>query len=240
MAPGTPNDGNTIVYDSGTGNWIFTPGIDLTPGTPNDGDTIVYDSGTGKWVYTPGIDLAGGIPNDGDILVYDTATGKWVYTPGVVLAPGTPIDDDILVYDTTTSSWIYMQLPGSSRFNALNNVPQAITASVTTQLSANTVKFITKGTFASSRFTASIPGFYQINVNAVFENNNLANTLMLYANGSLYQYLGLAQGGNIMFGQSSSSLLIQLNAGDYLEVFAVSTGNTTVVLNEFSGIFIGS
>jgi hypothetical protein len=91
---GTPSEGDALIYDSGTEEWIAgTPAIDLGDlvdvnlGAPEDGDALIYDSATGKWIAAPGgaasslsalTDVTLTDPADGEVLTFDVASGEWI------------------------------------------------------------------------------------------------------------------------------------------------------------------
>ena len=115
-------------------------------------------------------------------------------------------------------------------FRAYLNADQTnISSSTWTKLNIDTEEFDTSSDFASSRFTPSVAGYYQINGRVRF-NSTGTRTLHLaglYKNGGLYSY------GNSDRTSTSSDMgvvvsdLIYFNGTtDYLELYGYAAGTT--------------
>ncbi|NUY80436.1 hypothetical protein HUK80_05975 [Flavobacterium sp. MAH-1] len=115
----------------------------------------------------------------------------------------------------------------ASTFSALSLVRanmsanQTLTTAGWQKLNFATEVFDTAGEFATSRFTATKAGYYR--VNASLHTNNQSNNNMysigIYKNGTLYQETSRDHHG---IGQVERTVdcLVQLNVGEYVEVFA--------------------
>lgn len=92
-------------------------------------------------------------------------------------------------------------------FSAYAGASTNLTNNVATKVLFNTEEFDTNSNFASSRFTPTVEGYYQINAAIRIQNVVSGNTVYinLYKNGSEYKF------GN---------LVIQPNTGDPVFVFA--------------------
>lgn len=123
-----------------------------------------------------------------------------------------------------------------------------------TKVTFNSELFDTGSNFASNKFTAPVAGFYQINVHiqsSASGNNGVASTIFLYKNGAsinngggLYPTNG-AGNSPTFFGDITQ--LVQLAAGDYLEVYItqdVISGTITVGggagISYFSGFLVSN
>jgi hypothetical protein len=107
-----------------------------------------------------------------------------------------------------------------------NNGNQSISASTFTKITFDTELFDTNNNYASSTFTPTVSGYYQIN-GGISTANTVAQTrviLMLYKNGSaIYTYQDLS----ISSFRYSGSVLVQMNGTtDYLEIYAYIVGTS--------------
>ena len=135
-------------------------------------------------------------------------------------------------------------------FSAYADTAQTITSNVFTKATFGTEEFDTNNNFASSRFTPTVAGYYQINANlyckATTTISNVAITF--YKNGSA---LIFPTGFSVTVGEPliSSSCLVYLNGStDYLEIYGriIGTGTITFGFNDsattsrFSGVLVRS
>jgi hypothetical protein len=142
-------------------------------------------------------------------------------------------------------SWATAASTSFPAFSAYNSTNQTISAATWTKLTYDTETIDTAGNFASSRFTPTTSGYYQINATIDIDSTNATPALYcaLYKNGTIYQ------GFFAIFGiqelQTGGSSLVYLNgSSDYVELYGrVSVGTGTIYggasLN-FSGVGIRS
>jgi hypothetical protein len=118
-------------------------------------------------------------------------------------------------------------------FSAYPATAQTISTNVTTKVNFGTESFDTNNNFASSRFTPTVAGYYQINAQLSFSGTGAYNyyfTNYLYKNGSsslgtIVAILQLGSGGGFSIPQSN---LIYMNGStDYLEVYTYMYDYTT-------------
>ncbi len=119
-------------------------------------------------------------------------------------------------------------LGGVPAFGVWLNGSQSITSSTWTKINFNTEEFDTNNNFASSRFTPTVAGYYQINA-ALYFNSTASCTrgiLQLYKNGTGFKF------GNYMPPITSDSLrgvavlstLVYANGTtDYFEIYGFIT-----------------
>lgn len=110
---------------------------------------------------------------------------------------------------------------------------QSITASTFTKITFDTELYDTNNNFASSTFTPTVAGYYQIN--ATVYMNATAQTLALiaiYKNGSAYgqgnQFYGTLSGSS---GCVISDIIYMNGSTDYIDIYGYSTGTSPNVGN---------
>jgi hypothetical protein len=121
-------------------------------------------------------------------------------------------------------------MPAFSAYKSSNQT--GITPATYTKITFDTELFDTNNNFASSRFTPTVAGYYQINagLNIAASGDSLC---VLYKNGTVYQWGGYIGGGQGL-GIGISSLVYMNGSTDYVEIY-IYTGGTSVYGN--SGYF---
>ena len=111
-------------------------------------------------------------------------------------------------------------------FSAYQTASQTITANSYTKVTFDVEDFDTNNNFASSRFTPTVAGYYQINGNCGVTAFALVG---IFKNGSEYRR-GAQVGTNGVLLQSPVSTIVYLNGStDYIELYIYcSTTNGTV------------
>lgn len=128
-------------------------------------------------------------------------------------------------------SWVNSSLPSIPyKYGAYKSgSTQTIETGADEKLTFETEEFDTGGNFASSTFTAPIAGFYFIG--AASANGALASAtryyLMIYKNGSEIKR-GVDRSVNAASGGASVEALLQLAAGDTIDIYARSVGANLV------------
>lgn len=129
-------------------------------------------------------------------------------------------------------------------FSAYPSATQSLTANTVTKLLFATEEFDTNSNFASSRFTPTVAGYYQINGAFLAASvGRTYNVIYVYKNGAEYK---LGQAGNSTTGVGTSvSVLVYLNGStDYVEIYGLngltqSTSGTSSE-NYFQGAMVRS
>jgi hypothetical protein len=110
-------------------------------------------------------------------------------------------------------------MAGAPAFSAYAGTVTSLAATAYTKVTFNTEEFDTNSTFASSRFTPNVPGYYQINSSVQMSGSVLGSLPVIYKNGAAYKsadYVGATQADPI----KSISGLVYLNGStDYVEIF---------------------
>ena len=128
-------------------------------------------------------------------------------------------------------------------FSAYNSAVQSIASATYTKILFDTEIFDTNNNFASSRFTPTVAGYYQFNVQSLFFSGVGVGYISFYKNGSIYsngQAFSLNTSTNLI---GSSSCLIFLNGStDYVEIYCYQStaGNLSVGSNGSTVQFNGS
>ena len=110
---------------------------------------------------------------------------------------------------------------GGPAFSAYAASSQNITANTLTLVTLGTELFDTNNNFASSRFTPTVAGYYQIN--GIVRGTGTAMTLLqvcIYKNGSAYDNIQINTNAPVYNTQACISEVIYLNGTtDYIELY---------------------
>jgi hypothetical protein len=127
----------------------------------------------------------------------------------------------------------FMAYPPAANQSLTNNVWTKVTLSQTTWSVGTTYGYST----ANSRFTAPVSGYYLFFGSAYFASSTNMTTakLALYNTGSA-QFYGPFPNGNIAATDALAtvSAMIQLAAGEYIELYAITAGGTGAVVVQYS------
>lgn len=117
------------------------------------------------------------------------------------------------------------RLPNAPAFSAYRNSSQTISSTTWTKLDLGAEDFDTNGNFASSRFTPTVAGYYQLSCGYGVYAVPTAIQLAVYKNGSQYRVLEQSPGSTSAV---SGSILVYLNGStDYVEFYVnLGTGES--------------
>lgn len=158
------------------------------------------------------------------------------------LAVGT--NGQVLTADSTAATGIKWATPtavSGPAFSASPSTTQAITSGSYVKCNFGTENFDTAGNFASSRFTPTTAGYYQINFSSEGAYSASSRSVAaLYKNGSYEKPLGYTFVTTAADNGPSGSILVSMNGStDYLEIYAfVSAGTWSLAAGQFSGVWI--
>ena len=128
-------------------------------------------------------------------------------------------------------------------FSAHAGSPQNTTSNVYTKVLFPNEEFDTNNNFASSTFTPTVAGYYQLNVSVSVNGAPARFAIQLYRNNSAYKiFTDTTCGSGTVPNAISGSALVYLNGStDFVEVFGSQTGatgffsNSTTVFTWFNG-----
>lgn len=131
--------------------------------------------------------------------------------------------------------WGKNNFTSRSFVNVQNNANQSLTTNTTTKLNFQTVTTdnLTEFATATSRFTAKYAGAVVVEVQLFTAGFSTVNTAVayVYKNGVVDSYMfNMQMQGGMMIG----SAIVQVTAGDYLEIYCNPGGNTSPVINSGS------
>jgi hypothetical protein len=134
----------------------------------------------------------------------------------------------VTINEPTTASNFTQTLPASTgtvmvsgnmpAFSAYQSVSQTgISAGTQTKVTYDAEEFDTNSNFASSRFTPTVAGYYQVG-GSVYNNSAQVMVVTIYKNGSAYRVLG--NSNNSAFACISGNSLCYANGTtDYFEIY---------------------
>ena len=113
-------------------------------------------------------------------------------------------------------------------FSAYASSNQTISTSTYTKITFDTEEFDTNNNFASSRFTPTVSGYYQINAYINFGSGGTSRAIVqIYKNGSNVKQITDTQATSA--NQTGGSALIYMNGStDYLEIYGWSGSQGTL------------
>ena len=142
-----------------------------------------------------------------------------------------------LTLPTTTST---LAINGPA-FSAYASTSTSISAGTRTKITFATEYFDTNNNFASSRFTPTVAGYYQVNL-SLQESNGTSTILQaeLYKNGASYAVGGYIGTAGTYYIAGVSVLVYMNGTTDYLEGYCYSSASTSVGSTANSNWFCGS
>jgi hypothetical protein len=164
-------------------------------------------------------------------------------TSGTVTLAAPAVSGTTTLTLPTTSGTVMVNGPA---FSAYANANQSFTAT-TTKVLFQVEEFDTNNNFASSRFTPTVAGYYQVNaaVEAVFSVPPSFYLIIIGKNGTTYKYGSNYPAGTAAYPTAFASGLVYCNGStDYIEIFTNAsqnyTSNATPASVYFSGAMVRS
>ena len=171
-----------------------------------------------------------------------SASGSGTMT---LAGPSTNSNQTVTIPDATGTVMVSGNMPA---FSAYNNASQSISNNTLTKVLFQVEQFDTNNNFASSTFTPTVAGYYQINAGLNFPSGVGIVSATIYKNGAEYQ------GGSQMSLQATygvrpivSTVLYMNGSTDYVEIYglqitggSVSIGTNSTIATWFTGSMIRS
>jgi hypothetical protein len=131
--------------------------------------------------------------------------------------------------EIATDTW---QLVGdleatSPAFSVYSNASQSVSASTWTKILFQVEEFDTNSNFASSTFTPTVAGYYQIN-SVIYHSGSGGSILAVYKNGAAFKWGVQGQAGS--YSMSSTQALVYCNGTtDYIDIYYFQDAGTATV-----------
>jgi hypothetical protein len=123
----------------------------------------------------------------------------------------------VTVPSVTGTAMVSGNMPAFSAYSIIN---QTLSSNVVTKILFEVEEFDTNNNFASSRFTPTVAGYYQVMGHTQPNNTYCAGIVAIYKNGSLYKYGSYNQNGTGVAQPSMSCLVYCNGSTDYVEFYA--------------------
>jgi len=137
----------------------------------------------------------------------------------------------VTIPSVTGTAMVSGNMPAFSAYKSSN---QSITSNTFTKVTFDTEEFDTNSNFASSTFTPTVAGYYQVNAAVdLYPSSGTATrtVIRIYKNGSNFKSGNEVQISNTTEMSCVVSALISMNGTtDYLEIYALQTGTTPNIL----------
>lgn len=142
-------------------------------------------------------------------------------------SPNTNTDRTISLPDATGTVMVSGNMPAFSAWKSTNQTPSS---GVFTKVTFDTEIFDTNSNFASSTFTPTVAGYYQINSCVDCGSSAITRAIIaIYKNGTNYQYSGgYTMASTNEFGPSIASVVYCNGTTDYIDIYARIDGSTVV------------
>jgi hypothetical protein len=201
--------------------FVLPTATDLVTDLPADFDVALQGVDTRLKALNPSTTL-------GDI-AYSSATAN----TNTRLAVGST--GQVLTVAAGVPSWATPAGTSGPAFAARAAAAQSLTQSVTTKVLFGTEDFDTAGDFASSRFTPTTAGYYQINTTVIASTNNAGYmTFYIYKNGAVTTRIDVVSGVTT-YGGGGGIVIAMNGTTDYLEVYATLDGSGNPRIDDGSG-----
>lgn len=200
----------------------------------DSGSSTVLDDNFGPVVYGTTTTVRFGIPNDSNVFfssVMSTSDRFSFHFCAPILGWGSQV---IMSSDADTRVVAARMYRGSNQTGVNPN-------NTYVKINIDTTSFDTHAAFsvANNRYVAQVPGIYRVSGSIYLVGTNVLNNLYqgnIYKNGSLYA----AGVGHYPAATGPHSLivsdLVQLNAGDYVELYLYGAGNNSSSTLTVSGV----
>lgn len=145
---------------------------------------------------------------------------------GVALTPASSIAADVTVSVPSQNCTLGIQGPAFSAYKSGSS--QSVSTGTFTKITFESEEFDTNDNFASSRFTPTVAGYYQINwlVNLASGSGSYEVVSSLYKNGTAYK-TGLDTNSS-QYGLGGSVLCYLNGSTDYVEIYLYQGSGSSI------------
>lgn len=128
---------------------------------------------------------------------------------------------------------------GAPAFSAYQSAATSLPNNTATKILFGTENFDTNNNFASSTFTPTVAGYYQVTGKVAFSANGTnSRWVALYKNGTKVADIAWTQGNSTNFAEVSGGYLISMNGTtDYLELYAYQNSGSTLNTDGGTGTY---
>ena len=162
-----------------------------------------------------------------NISIKGAATGTGVFTlesPATNTGRTLVLPDEAGTILTTATAGVPI---GGPAFSAYTTAAQTLSAGSTTKIVFPTELWDTNNNFASSRFTPTVAGYYQLNVNVGIASGQSGQLLIgIRKNGSVYKHL--MDEASFTYGLIGGCLVEANGSTDYFEVYIYTANGFSV------------
>ena len=117
-------------------------------------------------------------------------------------------------------------------FSAYASGTTTVSHNINTKILFAAEEFDTNNNFASSTFTPTVAGYYQINASAYSSNTTGAAQLLIYKNGSIFKGGQLVSAISAIGAVTTASSIISLNGStDYVDIYLYQNSGTSSTVN---------
>lgn len=216
--------------------WVTDAAGDITGVTAGTGISGGGTSGT----VTVTNSMATAIDAKGDLV---PGTGADTFARLAVGANGTVLTADSA--EATGLKWASAGATSGPAFSAISAAEQLISANTNTKVTFGTEIFDTAGNFASSRFTPTTAGYYQINASLTLSSNSAGEFYgYFYKNGDRISRFSNSASALTNMTVSGGMVVAMNGSTDYLECYVAisNSGNPRIDSGsnqtQFSGVWI--
>lgn len=172
------------------------------------------------------------------VTISGNASGTGIFT---IASPNSNSNQTLTLPDNTgtilTTGTAGVPVNGPA-FSAYSNADQATSSGVWTKILFQTEEYDTNNNFASSRFTPTVAGYYQINGSYYSNGGPSRCAVAVYKNGSAYKVVDIVATTYAIF---ISSLVYFNGSTDYAEIYMNNiTGGTGVLADSSRTYFSGA
>ena len=161
----------------------------------------------------------------GSIVMSGSTSGTTTIIPSAVAGTTT-----VTMPSATGTMMVSGNMPAFSAYASTN---QTVSDATITKITFDTEEFDTNNNFASSRFTPTVAGYYQVNAVINFSQTLITDCVTwIFKNGGQYKRgFGFAGSGQSKFIAPITTLVYLNGSTDYVEVYLYSDGTGNVSVN---------